>query len=95
LEFPNDGLLADELAREPESPFRILATALKGDIAPNLLAPIIAEVDAQLVGLRARHGRIPTGTQEWLRRIIQLASAPDAAPRQRRLLPKTGGETKG
>src|SRR5262249_46665319 len=69
--FPNDRLLAEELAHEPESLFRILVTDLKGDVAPNLLTSIIAEVDAQAAGLRKRYDKLPNDKREWLRRLIK------------------------
>jgi len=88
--FPNDRLLAEELAHEPDSPFRILATDLKGDVAPNLLPRVVAKVDSEIAGIRMRHGRRPAEIHSWLRGIIASASAPSA--HQQLEFPGIGGK---
>jgi HD superfamily phosphohydrolase len=95
LPFLNDQLLAKELAHEPESLFSILATDLKGDIAPNLLDRVINEVDARVFSLRQRHGKSPEDRRDWLRTIINSVSAPPSVEKQGRLpldRPKPSGE---
>jgi len=88
LGFINDRLLAEELALEPASVFRVLATDLHDDVAPNRLTSIISEVDTKMAGLRLRHEQSPSNTREWLLGIIQSVNTQATPKGQTRLFPK-------
>ena len=55
LKFPNDQLLADELAHDPRGTYHLLAGDLREEIPPKWLPEVVRRVDAE-VATRARLG---------------------------------------
>jgi hypothetical protein len=79
LQFRNDRLLADELAREDRGAYGLLAGPLKDEIAPNRLSAVIDRIDAE-VPARMRMGETKEDLTTRLRKIINEVSAASASP---------------
>jgi len=77
LQFHNDRLLADELAREDRGAYGLLAGPLKDEIAPNRLSAVIDRIDAE-VPARMRLGDAKEDLTSKLRKIINEVSAAPA-----------------
>ncbi len=71
LGYPNDQLLTQELAHEPQSPFGVLAKDLLPEVAPKLIPQVIAEMDS-----RMRYRLSPKDVRGWIRQIISSVSGP-------------------
>lgn len=74
LQFPNDRLLTEELARDDRGAYGLLAGPLKLDIAPNRLSEVIERVDAEVL-TRMRLGETKEDLTTRLRKIINEVSA--------------------
>lgn len=74
LDFPNDRLLTEELARDNRGTYGLLAGPLKRDIAPSRLSDVIERVDAEVVS-RMRLGETKEDLTTRLRQIINEVSA--------------------
>lgn len=74
LKFPNDKMLAEELAKDGDGAYWLLATELKEEVPPKSLPLIIERVEAELAP-RMRHGPEHTDPRDRLRAIILEAVA--------------------
>ena len=74
LQFPNDRLLADELARDDRGVYGLLAGPLRDEIAPNRLSAVIDRIDAE-VPARMRLSEAKQDLTSKLQKIINEVSA--------------------
>jgi hypothetical protein len=83
LKFPNDELLTEELSHQPVSVYRILATELGDEFAPNLMPEIVARIDKAGSAVRMRHAASATDSKTWLQKLIREVNADRVGQQQR------------
>jgi ribonucleotide reductase alpha subunit len=91
LTFNNDKLLAEELAKNGDGAYWLLATDLKSEVPPKSLPDIIERVDVEMAP-RMRQAPDQVDPKDRLRAIIKEAIAGGGPPRSVQLgLPGVGG----
>jgi hypothetical protein len=90
LKFPNDKMLAEELAKDANGPYWLLATELKEEVPPKSLPQIVERVEVE-VAPRMRHASEPTDTLGRLRAVIREVAGSASGAAQQLGLPGVTG----